>query len=221
MRGGVPISLEDRWFNLGATGTGKTTFNKKLMDELLRLYPGLQAYVLDTKQYRDFLDWAPITAQSSPPKPLPFGGAQRKLTWQPVGRDLDAIDAWFQQLFDLPYPVVINVDEMLGILRKKGGDPPYWFSVIQTAGRAKGKLAITNSQELSYMPGDVVKQATHVVAFRTVGKMEPLQRNLLLRRNNRGPLPNSRYGFAHLRLDDPMAEAVDYTDWQEFLRRAA
>lgn len=216
------MSLDDRWVLPGATGTGKTTFNKALMKEYADIYDSLTFYVLDSKQYDDFTadSWRRyVVAQHEPPALLTPGSGSRVQVWQPLGRDLGAINDWFMAIFDSPEPAFVNVDEVLGILKKKGGDPPMGYTLLQTQGRSRHKTMATNMQEIAYSPDEPIKQATHLVAFRVVGKQEPYLRNGLLRRERRHPAPESRYGFSYLRMDDPMHGAIDYSGYKDFFGR--
>jgi hypothetical protein len=192
------------------------------MAEYQHLYqPRLKLYILDTKQYGDFAEppWDSfVIASRTPPPPLAEAeeGRPQIQVWQPLGRDINALDDWFAGIFYDSAPSFTNVDEVLGVLTRRGGEPPFHFTVMQTQGRSRHKTMAVNMQELAYCPDDILKQATHIVAFRLVGKQEPLMRNKLLRRENRHHPPRKRYGFSYLRMDDPLMEAIDYDGLEEF-----
>lgn len=207
------MSLADRWLTVGTTGSGKTTFVRELMRQMRRFYRGLNIYILDSKGVGDFDRMGgEMYQKDDPPDPMPRG-AGRIFVWQPSRDDLDAYDAWFGKLLKSDDPFLLDIDELSSIATKNG-DSPLNYQRLMKQGRGKRKSLVNCTQELAYVPRQVVTQTTHALRFQLLGEYDPRVGNRLVRRAARDPEP-PQYGFYYARMDKPVP-AVLYRDYKEF-----
>lgn len=207
------MSLSDRWLVVGTTGSGKTTAVRELLRQIHRFYHGLNVYILDSKGVGDFDHMGgTVWNKDEPPDPLPPGSG-RLLIWQPSHDDLDAYDEWFGKLLKSPDPFVLDIDELSSVA-SRNGDSPLNFQRLMKQGRGKRKSVVNCTQELAYIPRQVVTQTTHTLRFQLLGEYDPRQGNRLVRRAVRDPEP-PQYGFYYARMDKPVP-AVLYRNYREF-----
>lgn len=211
--GEIEMSLADRWLIVGTTGSGKTTATRELLRQLRGFYPGLNIYILDSKAVGDFDHMGGVMyTRDEPPDPLPSGAGQI-FVWQPSRDDLDAYDDWLAKLLKSPDPFVLDIDELSSITTR-GGDSPLNFQRLMKQGRGKRKSVVNCTQELAYIPRQVVTQTTHILRFQLLGEYDPRAGNRLVRRAARASEP-PRFGFYYSRADKP-EEAVLYRSYRDF-----
>lgn len=146
---------------MGTSGSGKTTALKYLDAAYARLFPTSRHYVLDSKMDGDFDDWPGlVTSDVCPPRPA---GNQMYQVWQPVNIDPNEIEEW---LWNVRHdaPALLEIDE-LHTLVYKAGEYSKEFNTILKTGRSGpvGTMALT--QELSKIPQNAYKQASHRLGF--------------------------------------------------------
>lgn len=208
----INVSLEDRWLILGTTGTGKTTFSKELLRTLSGAYPDVPVYILDSKAVGDFEEWGDsIVADAAVPKAIPHGVQ----VWQPGVDDLKAFEVWFDAIRYAPGPALVLVDEVSSLVRRSGADAPPAFQKLLKQGRALGKLVISCSQEIPYVPRQIKTQATHLVRFRLAGEYDPSKANYLLGRGSKDPEPTAKHGFFYCRADQ-IGKVTEYSSFHDF-----
>lgn len=199
---------------LGATGTGKTTFARKLIQQLHSIYPNIPVYILDSKMYNDFAEWhgnGGLWADERVPPPITHGFQ----VWQPQIDDQDTYAQWFDQLLRTPGPAITLIDEISSIGKNKG-DAPREFERLLKQGRALGKLTINCSQEMAGVPKQIKSQTTHVVRFRMANTgYDNQQANRIMGRENNDPEPRAQYGFFYRRIDKFM-QVVEYATHKDF-----
>jgi len=211
-KSGIPVSLEDRWLILGTTGSGKTTFAKKLLQQHMGMYPDVPVYILDSKAVGDFTNWYKgLVTDSAPPGPIEKGVQ----VWQPGIDDLHAFDAWFAGIRYAPGPAMVLIDEVSSLVKRKGDDAPHYFQTLLKQGRALGKLVISCSQEMPYVPRQIKTQSTHAVRFRLVGSYDPREANKLMGRDALAPEPRAKYGFFYGRMDR-LGKVLEYPSYTDF-----
>lgn len=214
--GDIEMSLADRWLIVGTTGSGKTTMVRELLREMQKFYRGLNIYILDSKGVGDFDRMGgTIINDDTPPEPMGAGSGGIQI-WQPSRDDFDAYDDWFGKLLKSPDPFVLDVDELSSITNR-GGDGPVNYQRLMKQGRGKRKSLINCTQELAYIPRQVVTQTTHTLRFLLIGEYDPRIGNRLVRRGNRDPEP-PQYGFFYARMDKPHPSVL-YRSYREFLGR--
>lgn len=213
MSGEIPVSLADRWFLLGMTGTGKTTFAQRLMRELRGLYPEAALFVLDSKGDPLFARWPGVdTRQEPPPIPREPGGIQ---VWSPPWDDAAGYDAWFGEILKARRPAVVFVDELSSIGGARGADFPVNFARLLKQGRALGISAIVLSQEAAYIPRQVMNQATHAAVFRLQDDVD-LRRAAKLLGFDDPRNPEREHGFHYRRLAPAPGVTLEYPGFREF-----
>lgn len=209
---GIAVSLEDRWLVLGTTGTGKTWFSKELLRQLRQMYPNVPTYVLDSKAVGDFEEWNKSTVLGeSVPRPIESGIQ----VWQPGVDDLDAFEQWFDQIRYAPGPALVLVDEISSLVKRSGSDAPPSFQKLLKQGRALGKVVISCTQEVPYIPRQVKTQATHWVRFRLAGEYDPTTANKLMGRAKDDPEPRAEHGFFYCRANQ-IGKVTEYRTYHDF-----
>lgn len=217
----IPVSLSDRWYIVGFTGSGKTAFAKQLVKQLRRLYPMTNLYILDSKGGDDFAGWPGLVADQETPAALAKpGGIQ---VWQPPDDDSADYDGWLGNIKDARLPSIVYIDELSSL----GGNGPLSYppnlARLLKQGRSLRMCVIALTQEAAYIPRQVPKQASHLVHFGLSpddahGNAQVA--NLLsmpYRKGEPGPTPRERFGFLYRRLlPAPAGEVHEYSRYQEF-----
>lgn len=215
----IPVSLSDRWYILGMTGSGKTTFAQRLFAALRGLYPYAHLYALDSKGGDDFAGWPGLVTTDAPPAPLPparegVGGVQ---VWQPPMDDPDAYNAWLEAILKARHPAVVYIDELSSLASSQSGTAyPLALAKLQKQGRSLGICVITLTQEAAYIPRQIAKQATHFVYFRLQNDRHGVAQATDLLGFERPREPEAEYGFFYRRLNPRPGPAVEYSGHQEF-----
>ena len=160
----IKVKAGDKWLIVGMTGTGKTTFTRRLLKNLERLYPTSRIYILDTNYRGDFDDFPGIVqSDRCPPKP---GANERYQVWQPILEDPNEIEEWLWGIRHDP-PAWVNIDELLALC--SGGyskaHPSDEFRRLLKLGRALPVGVSSGTQELVDIPRNAIGQTTHVVRF--------------------------------------------------------
>lgn len=218
------VSLHDRWVLLGASGSGKTTFGKRLLVSLADAYPKAPIYILDTKQQGDFTGWPGGWRGQEPPELIDKGIS----VWQPPISIPAMFEQFFKALFQKGKPFIMFVDELSSLggedvpLGRVGRYPPH-YGILLKQGRAAGMSIITLTQEAAYIPRQVIGQATHMVRFRLLNENDARQADRVLGRINRADKQNDesgepvhRFGFYYARLDTPPITAHYYEGLDHF-----
>ncbi|MGZ6376184.1 MAG: hypothetical protein ACXWPI_15880 [Ktedonobacterales bacterium] len=222
----IPVALSDRWYILGRTGTGKTTFAKRLVQEMRTLYPWVHLYALDSKGGDDFQGWPGVITSEEPPAPLPpvrgegeNAGLGDVQVWQPPDDDHKAYDAWLHGILKARQPAIVYIDELSSLAANQSGTSyPIGLPKLLKQGRSLGICTVILSQEAAYIPRQVRMQTTHFTYFRLQDDPHGIQQAMrLLGFDPKTPRePQERYGFFYRRLN-PVAGPVDeYTGMQEF-----
>ena len=129
--------------------------------QLGKLFPTSRHYIFDSKYDGDFDEYpGRVQTDTAPPR---VRGGQSYQVWQPIHLIPDEIEKWLDNILHDP-PAIVLVDELVH-LRYKGGFYSPKYEEIQKTGRSKKIITITCSQELSKIPANAYKQATHRLGF--------------------------------------------------------
>lgn len=163
---------------MGTSGSGKTTALKYLDAVWTRLFPQSRHYILDTKiEGGDFEGWpGTIMQDTAPPRPK---SNDRYQVWRVVKIIPEEIEKWIWQVTHDP-PAVLEIDELYSLCYKKGQYSEE-YNILQKIGRALPVGSITLTQELSKIPTNAYKQATHRMGFYLEGRYDRLIRNDMLK----------------------------------------
>jgi hypothetical protein len=117
--------------------------------------------VLDSKMDGDFDDWPGIIKGDTCP-PVP-GANDRYQVWQCIKAVPDEIEKWLWQIRN-DAPAVVEIDELHTLVYQRGVYSDE-FNIILKTGRSGPVGSIALTQELSKIPQNAYKQATHRLGF--------------------------------------------------------
>lgn len=189
--------MGDRWLLMGTSGSGKTYAMKYLDTIISQMYPAARHYVMDTKiDGGDFDNWPGLVQSDTCPPPP--GRNQRYQTWRIVNIIPDEIEKWLYQVRHDP-PAILVIDELNSLTYKKGQHSKE-YNTIQKTGRGLPVGCISLTQELSGIPPNAYKQATHRLGFYLEGRYDSLIKQDMLK-SEKGIQPTDKYGFHYQHID--------------------
>lgn len=180
----IRIGLEDRWVLLGATGSGKTTFAKRLLqtyyDAAAKRGGAIPIYILDTKGFAaaklgrdDFrlfyaVPHGRVHRAAEPPEIRRPKKGPEFIVWQPDPEEamLDSFDEFFARLYRSGVPSLTYIDELSSITDATGKKYPRYYDILLKQGRGLYQALITTTQSPAYIPPSVLRQTTHMLRFR-------------------------------------------------------
>lgn len=221
----IEVSLSDRWYILGQTGSGKTLFAKRLIRELLTLFPTTNLYVLDSKGDA-FPGWPGMVPDQEPPAPL--RGSGRIQIWQPPDETSADYETWLEGIKQAEGPAILVIDELSSMGKGSFNSYPSAYARIQKQGRSLRKCVVTLTQESADAPRQPSKQATHFVAFsvsqddeHAKGQVSKLLGWPIAPKGSPIQMPTGKYGFFYRRIQPAPGPVAEYRDYQQFFNAAA
>lgn len=200
------------------TGTGKTTFAKRLITTLKDAYPGAHVYILDTKpMHRDFQDIQGYRIESDEaPDALKSPGAVQ--VWCPNVDDVKQFDTWFRRIAHNEKPAIVLVDELANLTGFTGRVFPQGYALLMKQGRGIDMSIISLTQEAAYVPRQVFSQPTHVLQFRVLNEFDRrLGAKLLGRSKDEYHVqPSAKHGFFYRKVDSDSPTTHEYSSYEEF-----
>ena len=171
----------------------------------------MRHYVLDSKIEGGDFDDFPGLVQSdmAPPRP---GANERYQTWRVVSIIPEQIEKWIWQIWHDP-PAVLIIDELYSLVYKRGVYSEQ-YNILQKIGRSLPVGSLTLTQELSKIPANAYKQATHRMGFYLEGRYDTLIRNDLLK--HKVDNPTDEWGFYYQHING-RGEPRYYSTIQAFL----
>jgi len=203
------------------TGSGKTTFSRKLLHTYRVHYGDAPIYILDTKQSGDFRGWKGAVFTEEAPLAIPYG----MQVWQPPIDNFAQFDAWFRNIFNARIPAIVMVDELSSIGKGvKEQAYPRHFQIMLKQGRALGICVIVLTQEVAKISRQVLNQLSHLLRFRLLDSYDAMVMDKKLGRRNRADgreddlgEPPDEYGFFYARLDKGgVTNAFYYPSYERF-----
>lgn len=232
----IPIRMDDRWVILGATGSGKTTFVKRLLWAYARATQGqLPIYIFDTKGFSasvrgkdDFKEFYQkgvgklvrgnvVPSIFLPQKQDPF------LVWQPEEDIPDMYDDFLHDIYKAGMPGVVFFDELSSLDPKGNGkNLPRHFGILQKQGRGLDLATISITQSPIYIDHNLLRQTSHMLKFRLnvdEGEQDYDTKKLAVKMG-RGALaePADDHGFFYRNVTAPTKKnpMQYYSDYKEF-----
>lgn len=214
---------------LGATGTGKTVFNKELIKQFILATEGfMPVYILDTKadmydpSKSDFKDFfRPNIGKrhigNEIPNPIKPQGSNFVQVWTPEEDVPDMYDEYFKRIYQARYPALVIVDELSSVEANKKGDITRYHNILLKQGRGLGISSINLTQSSSHIGHSILRQCMHIVRFRLNDEYDSKKLNGLMGRKVEQE-PQDQYGFWYRNVQIPVAKspATYYKDMQEF-----
>lgn len=151
----------------GMTGCGKTTFARPLTQHFQRQLPGSPALYIESKIGEfDDIPGLHIRRQEPPTLDELFESSERgaglAVIWTPEHDNEKDYDALFERVLKAHRPIVIVVDELSSLGGKNGQSFPINFARVLKQGRSLKITLIVLTQELAYIPRQVLRQTMHV-----------------------------------------------------------
>ena len=201
---------------VGKKGTGKTTFNKALIDAKVKLRPYLNVYHVDSKKQGDFSSKdGKIYKTYEPPPPLTGEGMRQ--VWQPVTDDPLMYRKYFEQILAVGKPAIVDVDETVNL--KCGKEALLGFEILAKQGRKPGIDIHANTQEIAQAPRQMFSQADEVIGFRVWNDYDERMLMRYLRLPTKGHLPLSgKHSFLHLKVDVD-GQPTLFNDYRDFIKK--
>lgn len=170
-RGKAPARLDVRpgqhWLIAGMTGCGKTTFAKPLVAYVQRLLPQPVIYVDSKGGEFDDVPGALHLRQQKPPTLAEIFNANAQngtaVIWTPERDAEEDYDALCETLLKARRPAIVVIDELSSLGGKTGQSFPLNFQRLLKQGRALHITVIVLTQELAYIPRQVLYQTMHLV----------------------------------------------------------
>lgn len=205
------ISLRDRWVALGTTGSGKTTFARKLTRYLQSAYPGLRIYIVDSKGMDDFMSFKGkrVTSDKAPAA-LAHPGL---LIWTPGLDNTDEYSDFFENILKARKPAFVLVDELSSLGGHSGRSFPLGYMKLNKQGRGCDISMMSLTQEAAYIPRTTLGQVTHLLRFSLQNDYDKkLVDKMLGKEANE---PEDTFGFFYKRLDQRGAVRY-FPDFRQF-----
>lgn len=222
------MSVGDRWAIIGATGSGKTVFDRALInmyaiqaEHAKRLFP---IYIIDSKMAGDFTQYhqkgfGTLVRGNDVPK---LNTRLKKgifTVWQPEEDSLEMYDAFFKQIYQARQPAIILVDEISNITNQSGSRYPRYFDILLKQGRGLNIGLIMNTQAPSFIPANLIRQATHMLRFTLNSEYDTKKIETQLGREyGKDWNPPDEHGFVYRNLTRPRTKfpTIYYHSMQEF-----
>jgi len=195
---------------MGTSGCGKTTALKYLDAAWTRIYPTVRHYILDSKMDGEFDSWpGRITSDICPKRP---DRNARYQVWQMVKIIPEEVERWLWQIRH-DAPALVEIDELSTLVYKRGAYSDE-YNILQKMGRSLPIGSLTLTQELSRVPPNAYKQATHRLGFYIDGRYDRQIRNELLKAKVSDP--EDKYGVYYQHING-RGEPRYFPDIQAFL----
>lgn len=213
----IMVSLEDCWAIAGIRGGGKTYFAKRLVRRLSELWPHASRYILQSKNDDDFAGWPGLVEQDDAPHALTRAGSIQ--LWHPSLDDQSAYDEWFGRILkahNRDHPAIVYIDELSAIGGRTGLSFPLNFSRLLKQGRGLAICCITLTQDVAYIPRQVISQATWIARFRLQNESDERTLDKHLWHDGKRHEPSGKYGF-HLKRTDRHDDPLSFRNAAELL----
>lgn len=213
---------------IGATGTGKTVFNRELIRRFILATEGfMPVYILDTKcpisapemsDFKEFFrhDIGKRHTGNAIPKPIRPQGRNFVQVWTPEEDILENYDEYFKRIYQEGRPALVVVDELSSVSSLKG-DITRYHNIILKQGRGLSISSINLTQSPSFIGQSIIRQAMHVFRFRLNDGYDSKKLNGVMGKAVEEE-PIDQYGFWYRNVQIPVrkAPASYYMNMQEF-----
>lgn len=145
------------------TGCGKTTFAKPLVAYVQRLLPQPVIYVDSKGGEFDDVPGVHLRQQKPPTLAEIFNAQHAAVIWTPERDGEEDYDALCETLLKARRPAIVVIDELSSLGGRTGQSFPLNFQRLLKQGRALHITVIVLTQELAYIPRQVLYQTMHLV----------------------------------------------------------
>ena len=152
------------WLIAGMTGCGKTTLAKPLAGYVRALLPQPVLYIDSKGGEFDDVQGLHLRRQQPPTLAEIVSSEHGGVTiWTPEHDAEEDYDRLFENVLKARRPLIIVVDELSSLGGKTGQSFPLNFQRVLKQGRALNITLIVLTQELAYVPRQVLYQTMHLV----------------------------------------------------------
>lgn len=156
------INQGEHWTLVGMTGSGKTYFEVRLLQTMMRAWPNTPVFIVDAKRQDDFAIWNRFYYEHDTlPSRLP-----QFMVWRPSIDDPAMYDKAFGQILQEGTKRTVLVDELSLIGGRDGQSYPLNFQRLMKVGRGMHITMVVGTQELANGPRQIIGQCQHGVLFR-------------------------------------------------------
>ncbi len=223
------VNIGDRWAIIGATGSGKTVLSREILKFYANATKGLvPIYILDTKVQGDFKQFehpslGRVVRGNKIPDPVTNTKGKPFTIWQPESDDEEMYDKFFEQIYlkgrnmKSGNPGIIYIDEISSVSSPSGRSFPRYWDILLKQGRGMDIGLINVTQSPSYIPPNLLRQATHVVRMHLNGEYDPKKMSSAMgKAANEEPVDD--YGFYYRNQSKPIRKSpvMYYSGFQEF-----
>lgn len=227
---GINAKWGDRWAIIGATGSGKTVFCRQLLIELANATRGqFPIYIIDSKAAGDFKHFTRkgvgVHYQTQNLPPLYNKDRSPFIVWTPDEDDTDLYNDFFFRIYQNArknaQPALIYIDELGSITNARGTQFPRYYDILLKQGRGMaggGVGVISTTQSPSFIPPNLLRQATHIVRMRLNDEWDAKKLAGQLGKESATKEPTDPFGFYYRNCTKPRKTnpTVYYKNMQEF-----
>lgn len=226
----LQIKIGDRWAIVGASGTGKTVLSREILSVYNRATNGrVPILIIDSKCAGDFkyfeaykkLTKVIVGNNAKAVTAALFSGKWSFVIWRPQEDDFVMYNDLFRGIYlsarNKHTSCICFVDELSSICNMAGKAPRY-YDILLKQGRGMNNGMISVTQSPSFIPANLLRQATHIIRFNMNDEYDSkkLTRSL-------GPqaliAPPDDYGFWYRNCLKPIGKspAQYFPDFKDFI----
>ena len=170
---GINIKVGDRWAIIGSTGSGKTVLSREVLKVYYHATAGrVPIGIIDSKAQGDFKqfesrkDLCQVLETNDASKVVKALWKKPFTVWRPEEDDPEMYNRYFHDVYMSARKhrtaSITFVDELSSITTS-AGKPPRYYDILLKQGRGMNNGLISVTQAPSFVPANLVRQATHII----------------------------------------------------------